>query len=360
MAKKTAFLLFLLSNLLAVAQAQDIYARYGIYRNPASVFLNQFSFNLSSGYASTVYQHSLEGFYFFQDNNSQQILRNNQEIPTVFLGYENWLTDPVSGLPVDLTDIFDLPYAPLEFPVNNPLLINQQYLADADSIGLSFKAINPTIPVLFSIHYQWNDFRIGVGFQYEQHTLNEMKPSVLPGLIRPYQPAYSKTYYTKIFGLFGYQFHEWWDYSFVAEVQLGRASPGPQINTTAIGIGQNFFANVGVSIEKHFSEYLRLTIRPSYDLKSYVINLPDASTIRHVNPAFMIQVGFSINIPEIPRSPIKSDHVQLKHVIVNPQNGVLMEVRGQPLWKKQNPKVGENHRRLYRYKLRNRRKIDPY
>ena len=81
--------------------------------------------------------------------------------------------------------------------------------------------------------------------------------------------------------------------------------------------------------------------------------------MRLSNNAFFFQVGVSINIPEIPRSPMKSDHIQLKHVLSDDE-GRLKEFRGQPIWKVQNPKVGQNHRRLWRYKLKNRRKLDPY
>ena len=68
-----------------------------------------------------------------------------------------------------------------------------------------------------------------------------------------------------------------------------------------------------------------------------------------------------MNIPELRRSPIKADHVQLKHVITHPRNGRLEEVRGQPLWKKQNPKIGQNNRRLNDDKViykKNRRLIN--
>ena len=68
--------------------------------------------------------------------------------------------------------------------------------------------------------------------------------------------------------------------------------------------------------------------------------------VSHNYNAFYLQFGISMNIPELRRSPIKADHVQLKHVITDPKYGRLEEVRGQPLWKKQNPKVGQNHRRF--------------
>lgn len=346
--------------LSAFGQSDDIYERYNIYRNPLRVFLNKFSFTISSGYGWTNYAHNLEGFYFYQDAQTQLILDNQLELGEIFTGYEGWMSNPFLAEEVTVDDPYSVPYNYLSNPVGNPLLRNQQVLVDADTIGLSFSSASPTVPIMLAIDYDINKFRIGAGIQYERHYIKPLRPSIMGDRIRPYEPKFDKTSYFKYFGLIGYQFYDWWDYTFVAELQLGKANAGKEINQDAVGIGQNFFTNIGINIEKNLSEYLRVVIRPSYDLKSYVINLPDATSIRHTNHAFMVQVGLSLNIPEIPRSPMKSDHVQLKHVYVDYKNGRLMEVRGQPFWKKQNPKVGENHRRLWRYKLKNKRKIDPY
>ena len=95
------------------------------------------------------------------------------------------------------------------------------------------------------------------------------------------------------------------------------------------------------------------------------MNILDASgtlldQVSHNYNAFYIQVGISINIPELRRSPLAADHVQLKHVITDPKKGRLEEVRGQVLWKEQNPKMGQNQRRLIRNKVINKKKSHPY
>lgn len=359
--RKSLFILILCTGFYwSSAQSQDIYTKYDIYRNPVRVFLNKFSWTVTTGYGMTNYSHDLEGFYFFQDQDNQFIVSNQGELGNVFEGYGGWFSQPYAGPPTSLEDVYDVPFDYITDPVNNPNLGDQQFLVDTDTMDLSFSTLASTIPVLASVHYHFREFRIGAGFQYERHYIKSLRPSVRPQEIREYEPQFNQTGYTKFFGMIGYRFYEWWDYTFVLELQLGRSSPGKEINTTALGIGQNFYTNIGINIEYNLSEYFRVVIRPSYDIKSYVINLPDATSIRHSNSAFLVQFGISINIPEIPRSPMKSDHVQLKHVISDPATGRLMEVRGQPIWRKQNPKVGENHRRLWRYKWRNRRKIDPY
>jgi hypothetical protein len=353
------FLILICANWVG-AQNQDIYEKYDIYRSPFKVFINKFSWTLTSGYGLTNFKHDLAGYYFYQDATTQLILRNDLEIPAVFQGYGNWLSEPIAGNPVIIQDIFEVPYQYLPNPVGNPDLNSDQYFVDADSIDLSFASKSSTIPLLLSVHYNIRDWRIGFGFQYEKILMEPLEPSFNETVIRNYQPGFKSTRYTKWFGMAGYKFHEYWDYTFVAELQVGAANLGPEINTSAIGIGQKLFVNFGVNIEHNLSEYFRVVIRPSYDFKRYTINIPDGTDIKHNNSAWMIQGGLSVNIPEIPRSKQKSDHVQLKHVMTDPSTGRLIEVRGQPIWKKQNPKVGENHRKLWRYKWKNRRKIDPY
>jgi hypothetical protein len=359
--KTLTFVVFtFLLSFWAAAQKQDIYEKYDIYRNPFRVFINKFSFTLTSGYGVTNYEHKLAGYMFFQDENQQMILGKNFAFSPIFNGYSNWASNPISDSERIRNNIFEVPFPHLPNPVNNPALVNNQYLVDADSIGLSFGSYAGTIPLLFSIHYNIKDFRVGAGFQYEKHLLNPLKPSVNGDIIRDYEFGYRSTRYLKWFGMVGYQFYEYWDYTFVGELQVGAAYLGPQFNTNTIGIGQKLFVNLGVNIEKNLSEYFRVVVRPSYDFKRFTISNLDGTNTKHNNGAWMVQAGVSINIPEIPRSPQKSDHVQLKHVLMDPATGQLIEVRGQPFWKKQNPKVGENHRKLWRYKWRNKRKLDPY
>ena len=345
------------------AQSKDIYAKYDIRRNPLLVFLNKFSITAASGFGGTYYRHDLDGFFFAQDPNNQ-FISSTSNTGTTFQGFRSWLGgNDFSPGTLNTDDIFDGPYTFVPNPVNNPNLERTVFgPIDADSAGLSFAGLAPTVPFMFSIHYNIFKFRIGAGFQYERHYMRPLRPSIMRDVIRPYQPEFEKTGYTKFFGMVGYQFYEWWNYTFALELQLGSARPGKEINTNAIGIGQNFFTNLGINIEHNLSEYVRVIVKPSLDFKSYTINIPDdqLSSIKHNNAAFLVQVGLSINIPEIPRSPVKSDHIQLKHVIMDPKSGRLMEVRGQPMWKVQNPKVGQNHRKLWRYKWKNKGKLDPY
>lgn len=340
------------------AAGQSIYEKYNIYRNPIKVFLNKFSITATTGYSSNTYKHTLSGVYFFQDAANQFILPNNEVLANTFTGYSDWLNDPQLGVETSITNIFDVPYEHLNNPVYNPALGPQQFLIDTDTADFGFKGASSGIPFLLSIHFNITDFRIGGGFSYERQFIRELKPISFQDQVRAYQPNFKGTRYTKWFGLVGYRFYRFWRYDFVAELQVGRIRAGKQFNRSVITRGT--YTNFGISIENNWSEYFRVIIKPSIDFKKYSVDIPNGPTIDHKYPSFFIQVGLSINIPDIPRSPMKSDHVQLKHIYTDPVTGRLMEVRGQPIWKRQNPKVGENHRKLWRYKGKNKKKLNPY
>ena len=342
----------------SMAQNTDIYEQYGIYRDPKMVFLNKFSLTLTVGYGNTNYNHDLENVYFYQDANRQLILNNEENLPIRFQGFSDWFNDPMLSDTIVNDNFFDVPYNYLPNPVFNDTLRQSTFLLDTDTASLGFSGISHSIPIQFQIHYNLDNVRVGLGFNWEKQFVSELKPSILENDIRPYQPNFSSTQFTRIFGVIGYKFYEYWDYSFVAEVEAGRIAAGKQFNRELITRG--VYANIGVSIEQNWSEYFRLILKPSYEIKSYRVGPVGLESIRHNHNAFFLKVGISINIPEIPRSPIAADHVQLKHVITDPATGRLREVRGQPIWKKQNPKVGENHRKLWRYKNKNKRKLNPY
>lgn len=328
------------------AASQSIYEKYDIYRSPIRVFLNKFSFSLTAGYSRNTYTHDLSGVFFYQDPVSQFIFSNeNENLGTTVSGFTDWLNNPQPGVETSIENPFLVPFDFLANPVNNPLLGDQVVLLNTDSVALGFENRSGGIPVSLNVHYNILDFRVGGGFTWERQFINELVPTAFGGRIRNYQPNFKSTSYTRFYGLVGYKFYSFWSYDFVAEVQLGSFRQGKQFNGSAITRG--LFTNVGVSIENNWSEYFRVIIRPSLDFKRYTVNLPDGASVVHRVPSFFIQAGLSINIPDIPRTPMKSDHVQLKHIYTDPKTGRLREVRGQPIWKRQNPKIGENHRRMW-------------
>ncbi|NJM94278.1 MAG: hypothetical protein HC842_06105, partial [Cytophagales bacterium] len=97
-------------------------------------------------------------------------------------------------------------------------------------------------------------------------------------------------------------------------------------------------------------------LRPSFEFKSFEVATPTVGTLAYRANSFELSIGVVYNLPELPRSPIKSDRIQMKHVITSPKSGAKMEVRGQPFYKKQNPNYGELNPYLHRQRWGNRNK----
>jgi hypothetical protein len=327
--------------------------------------LNNIAWTLTTGYGNTLYQHDLKGFYLYQDPNGQFIRSKAGEVglPELINGYYNWLNDPQLSDQVDIIERFDVPYDRLDSAVFNPRLNPVRLILDGDTANIKYESAWSSIPINLSGHYDFMNFRFGIGGSYERQWSKIMNPIGYEDQIRAYAPNFNATNYWRAYGILGYRIYDYWDYALVGELQVGKIWGTSQFNKDLIN--RSVFVNVGLSFEHIWSEYFRIIVRPSYEIKQYTINLPaaqdlPAGSLVHNYNSFFIQAGVSINIPEIRRSPINNDHVQLKHVITDPVTGRLEEVRGQPIWKKQNPKVGENHRKLHRYRWRNKKKLNPY
>jgi hypothetical protein len=115
---------------------------------------------------------------------------------------------------------------------------------------------------------------------------------------------------------------------------------------------------LGIPLEYEVSEYFWFFVRPSFEYKNYNMTIAalegtdgeGASSLQFNQPAFYLNVGIRLKMPEIRRCPVKSCRTQLKHV----HGG--QEFRGQPFYKKQNPKIGELYPELEMYKHRNKDK----
>ncbi|MFN7258430.1 MAG: hypothetical protein ACK5TU_00905, partial [Cyclobacteriaceae bacterium] len=117
------------------------------------------------------------------------------------------------------------------------------------------------------------------------------------------------------------------------------------------------YYNLGVTIERDLSEYFKVFARPSFEIKSYVLPIPESGlAIDHSMNAFYINIGVTYRIPELPRCFLKDCHVQINHAHGNRE----YRSRRHPVYKKQNPGYGENDKTLIKYKGKNKRKLNPY
>lgn len=159
----------------------------------------------------------------------------------------------------------------------------------------------------------------------------------------------------KYFGLIGVAVYRYQDYLLVIDAQIGGYRPSKAFNLGQIQKG--VYYNIGATIERDMSEYFKLFIRPSYDIKSFTINIPETGqSIRHRFNALYINVGATYRFPELRRCPIDGCRAQINHAHGNKEYRSPIH----PIHKKQNPYYGENYPTLIKYKGKNQRKLNPY
>lgn len=355
--RKLALLVLCVSLIIpAFCQVNDPYyyiPKKEVKNNGFRKFLNKFSFTLTGGYGRTFYKHHLPGYGVvnYSDSIAQGLylfaVQDSTNSP--FTGYQNWLN------------------APSVSAVNRFANSDQNNQVLSDTARLGYKGSAGAIPFTFTLSIRILDhFIIGGGITYEIHRLPVMNPMTGEELIGKYVPNVRSTHLRKYFGTVGGKVYEYMGWSYYVDLQIGKIAMGGAYDKASIS--NSLFFNLGLPIEYEFSEYLSAVIRPSFEYKSYKVVLPEiGGAVKHTFPSLYVSIGFRYRIPEIPRCPIhartptgydypkkftnKTCRIQKKHVHVD------REFRGQPFYKKQNPKIGENHPTLFRYHWYNKRKI---
>ena len=95
------------------------------------------------------------------------------------------------------------------------------------------------------------------------------------------------------------------------------------------------FFSVGLTFEKQFSKYFKMYLRPAMEFRNYQLESGSIIIPNKLN-MFSLNIGFLLKYPTYPRNRNKSHHVQMEHVF----NGKMY--RGRSIFKKQNPRIGQN------------------
>ncbi len=210
---------------------ESFYAK--LKKRPRSILKN-LKFGFSTGYGNTFINNPLEGFSIYQPPGGPPELFINGAPPTA--RYTNWVNDFVAG---------GGPVAPGSF-LTSP--------ADTD---LGFKGNAWNLPFKLTVHYEFQGkYRIGGGYSYEMMSIGSLHPTKFSDQIANFQPPNASGWMSKYFGLIGFSFYRVRDYLFTADLQVGGYDPGSNFNTSLIQTGPYY--NLGVTIERELSEYLRV------------------------------------------------------------------------------------------------------
>jgi hypothetical protein len=293
--------------------------------------LSKVTFGLSSGYGSTTFKHELNGFGILQNPNTAPKIFQSGNVAS---GYSNWFNAAIDSANVVQPGAF-------------------QVSSDTAAIGFKSKSFN--IPLRATLHIEFDRYRIGAGYSYEFTRVGNFEPLTYQDRIDSFTPDFSSFFLKKYFGSVGASVYRYYEYLLVVDLNIGGYKLGK--NFDAGSIKKGVFLNLGVTVEREMSEYFKLFVRPSYEIKSYKLSIPESSqTINHKFNAFYLNVGATYRIPELRRCFLKTCKAQMNHAHGNRE----YRSRVHPIYKKQNPHYGENHPVLLKYKGKNKKKLNPY
>ena len=293
--------------------------------------LSKITVGLSTGYGSTTFKHELDGFGIIQNPDSLPKLFQSANLTS---GYSNWLNKvTTSGNTTQ----------PGAFLVNS----------DTTSIGFKSKAFN--IPIKATLHVEFDHYRIGGGYSYEYVNMGAFKPTQFGDRIDNFSTDFNSFFMQKYFGMIGGTVYRYYEYLLVVDANVGGYNLGKNFDKSLIKKG--IFLNLGVTVEREMSEYFRIFVRPSYEIKSYKLSIPETTqSVTHKFNAFYLNVGATYRIPELRKCFLNNCKAQMNHSHGNRN----YRSRVHPIYKKQNPHYGENHPNLIKYKGKNKKKLSPY
>ena len=293
--------------------------------------LSKLHFSLSTGYGNTMYKHRLDSFGILQEPDSMPKIFDHNNVN---LRYSNWFNTVTPN---------SYAIAPGSFLVN----------PDTASIGFRSKGLN--IPLKATVHVEIGRYRIGGGYSIEYSRVGTFRPIGFTGDVGNFTPAVRSSFLKKYFGMVGGTFYRYDQYLAGADLNIGGYKLGNDFDATLIKKG--VYYNLGLFAEREFSEYFKVFIRPSFEIRNYELTVPEnGQTIAHRMNSWYINIGARYRLPELRRCPLKDCHAQINHAHGNRE----YRSRRHPIWKKQNPHYGENYPTILKYKGRNKRKLNPY
>lgn len=295
-------------------------------------FLSKFTFGLSTGYGATTFRNELDGYGIYQPASGKPIVFDPAQ-PTV--GYNNWFNE---------IDTSALAINPADFSVNS----------DTAEIGFKSKSFN--IPIKLTVHYEFlKYYRVGIGYSIDFTKVGDFEPISYGKSIHSFSSDVSSFMLQKYFIMLGGSVYRYDNYLLTIDANIGGYGLGKKFDKDNMKRG--VFVNLGATIERDMSEYFRLFIRPSYEIKSYKLTALEGSPdFKHKMNAFYINIGATYRLPELRKCFHKQCNIQINHAHGNRE----YRSRVHPIYKKQNPHHGENYPELIRYKGKNKRKLNPY
>lgn len=288
--------------------------------------LNKLTLGISTGYGHTFYRQELDGYSVVKRGDTHLLIpRSSINVGAVNTVYTNWITNPQERPEIIRPD---------------------EIMVSGDTASLGLNGYGQSLPLNLSLHINLMErVKVGGGVSAELYSIRPLHFSPYGDVLGSYDPEVNSALLLRYYGSFGVRAGRWYFWDFTPDIQLGKKKFLGNFNQDLYS--NNVYYNFGLLIERHYSEYFRLTLRPSAEWASYDMRLSSAEqTVGTQAPAVYLQAGISMNYPRLPRCPINQCHIQMDHVHFG------KEYRGQPIHRWQNPKYGQNHPELMRHKKR--------
>ena len=179
-----------------------------------------------------------------------------------------------------------------------------------------FKGKGHTFPFTLSAHVDlWRKMRIGLGGAFLMNTLEYLEPEEKHEDLGNYVPTQKTHYCIRPFGILGYKFFESSTVSLLLDTHVGIDFLFSSSDFECIEVFNYLVKSLGLTVEGHVTEYFRVFGRFSAE-ESHLLNFfgDDEETAKaQERGSLMVQLGFSINCPEIPRCGLPSCGADRKH-----------------------------------------------
>jgi hypothetical protein len=183
-----------------------------------------------------------------------------------------------------------------------------------------FKGKGSTIPLSLSGHVDlWGKMRVGLGGAFFINTLESLAHEEESKDINlgAYVPLQKKHYHVRPFAILGFKFVENSILSVLLDANFGfdfMYFSGSDAKWECMDVFNLGVQNIGITIEKNISMYVRLFGRLSYERSNLGNTLNDTDTAIVIErESVLLQLGFSFSYPEIPRCSLPGCEVERKH-----------------------------------------------
>jgi hypothetical protein len=293
-------------------------------------WLSKLHWSLSTGYGNTPFRHKLDGYGIIQNADSLPKIFSDTNSSVVF---GQWVRDIAPAYPA----------AAGAFAVSS------------DTADLGFRSSTLSIPFKATVHIEFDRYRIGGGYSMDYTRIGVFRPISYGDNISSFKLDNSSFFMKHYFGMIGASVYRYYEYVLVVDANIGGYKLGKQFNQGLIS--RSIYFNLGATMEREFSEYFRVFVRPSYEIKNYKLaSAEGGQEIKHRINGFYVNVGVTYRLPELRRCYNKQCRAQINHVHGNRE----YRSRVHPFYKKQNPHHGENYPTLIKYKGKNKDKLNPY